>query len=189
LQRQSAFLLGVAFLLLASCHQRPTAVSESQRGTFLTRAIKAEDVVVRFYYEPMIDEPTNISPGPLILMPVSTQDPRLGTKPAWILYVTLADLRRELQVLAEEPLTWKESRRSKELVVDGFALPNPHHSSMEIAVTTSDESAIAELEASHVCKVLSDLSNAITSVKARDGIAFYRRTVSCLPPETQGGPN
>lgn len=188
MQRQRAFLLSVA-VLLASCHQRPSALSDDQRSSFLQRSMKAEDVVVRFYYEPSTDEPPNISPGPLILMPVSSQDPRLGTRPAWILYVTLVDLRRGLQVLGKTPLLWKGSARPKQLVVDPFDLPNPHHSSMEIAVTTSDESATAELEANHVCKLLSDLSDAVTSVKARDGIAFYRRTVSCLPPETKTSPD
>ena len=131
-QRLGALLFGIAFVVLVGCRQKPTPRSDPKPDSFLSRAIRAEDVVVRFYYEPMVNEPTNTSPGPLILMPVSSQDPRLGTRPAWILYVTLADLRRVLQVLDTTPLSWKESPNPKQLVVSGFELPHPHHDSMEV---------------------------------------------------------
>lgn len=188
MRRLSPFLFAVAFFAVFGCRQKPIPRDDTNPDSFLLHALKAEDVVVRFYYEPMVNEPTNISPGPLILMPVSSQDPRLGTKPAWIVFVTLTDLRRVLQVLAQAPLSWKESPSPRQLVVEPFALPNPHHDSMEVAVTTSNESATAELKASRVCNMLADLSNAITNMKARDGITFYRRTVSCLPPENRSNP-
>jgi hypothetical protein len=149
------------------------------------RSVKDEDVVVRFYYNPFVDEPINISPGPLILMPVSSQDPRLDTRQAWILYVTLPELRDVLRVLSQANLEWKESKAPKQLVVDPFDLPQPHHDSMEVAVTSRWESAVADAEAKRVCGLLSDLSNAVSNTKTRDGLAFYQRTISCLAPETQ----
>ena len=185
MQRLGALLLALAFVFLVGCRHKPTPVSDAKPDSFLSRAIKAEDVVVRFYYEPMVNEPTNISPGPLILMPVSSQDPRLGTRPAWILYVTLADMRRVLQVLDRASLSWKESPNPKQLVGSAFELPHPHHDSMEVAATTSTESAIAEVVGSNACNLLSDLSSELTNANARDSFAFYRRTVSCLPPEKQ----
>lgn len=69
-------------------------------------------------------------------MPVSSQDPRLGTSTAWILYVTIADQRRMLHVLAGPQVLWKESPIPKQLVVDTSDLPEPHHDTMEVAVTS-----------------------------------------------------
>jgi hypothetical protein len=175
-------LFGLAFISVLSCQQRPT-VQSGKPQSFVERCAKDEDVVVRFYYNPLVHG-EGTAHAPLILIPVSSQDPRLGTRPAWILYITLPDLRKALHVLADPQLLWKESLKPKQLVVDPFDLPEPHHDSMEIAVTSTQGSATAEIGAKRACDLLSDISNAVTNARARDSLAFYRRTVSCLPPET-----
>lgn len=179
-------VFALVFISVPGCQKRP-ADEGGRPPSFMERSVKDEDIVVRFYYNPLVDEPMNISPGPLILMPVSSQDPRLDTRQAWILYVTLPELRNVLRVLSQANLEWRESKAPKQLVVDPFDLPQPHHDSMEVAVTSRWESAIADTEAKRVCGLLSDLSNAVSSTKTRDSLAFYQRTISCLAPETQRG--
>lgn len=183
-----SLVFGLAFISLVSCQQR-AAVQRDKPQSFVERCAQDEDVAVRFYYNPMLNEPNiSITPGPLILLPASSQDPRLGTRAAWILYVTIADLRNALHVLAGPQFLWKESPNPKQLVVDPFDLPQPHHDSMEIAVTSSHGSATTEIDAKRVCELLSDISNTVTNAKARDSLRFYQRTVSCLPPGTQSSP-
>jgi hypothetical protein len=177
-------LFAVVFISVLGCQQRQTVQSREPQS-FVDRSVKDEDVVVRFYYNPMIDEPINISPGPLILMPVSSQDPRLDTRQAWILYVMLPELRNVLRVLRQANLEWEESKMPKQLVVDPFDLPQPHHDSMEVAVTNQSESATTEVQAKRVCGLLSDISNVVSNTKTQDGLAFYQRTISCLAPEAQ----
>lgn len=147
-------------------------------GSVLERCERAEDVAVRLYYNPMINQP-NLSPGPLIFLPVSSQDPRLDTRPAWILYVTHQDLRSVLSVLAEASLEWKESNVPIRLVVDPFDLPQRHHDSMQVAVSCPTGSATAEIEAKQVCGLLSNVSKSLGSPQARDAVTFYAGTVSC----------
>lgn len=159
--------------------------SQTGTGSVLERCERAEDVALRFYYNPMINQP-NLSPGPLIFLPVSSQDPRLDTRPAWILYVTHQDLRSVLSVLAEASLEWKESNVPIRLVVDAFDLPQRHHDSMQVAVSCPTGSATAEIEAKQVCRLLSNISNSLNSPKAREALSFYAGTVSC-PSTTRGG--
>ena len=157
------------------------AQSTSETGTrdsFVRGCERAEDVAVRFYYNPMINQP-NLTPGPLIFLPVSSQDPRLDTRPAWILYVTHPVLRRVLGVLIQSNVEWKGSSASIRLVVDPFDLPHAHHDSMELAVSCPSGSAKAEIDAKQVCGLLSKVSKTMTSPQARDALTFYEGTVSC----------
>jgi hypothetical protein len=148
------------------------------RQSVAERCKRHEDVAVRLYYNPMINQPS-VSPGPLIFLPVSSQDPRLDTRPAWILYVTHTELRRVLGVLAQSNLEWKESSVSTQLVVDPFKLPGGHHDSMQVAVSCPTGSATAEVEAKRVCGLLSNVSGSLSSPKARETVSFYAGTVSC----------
>lgn len=68
----------------------------------------------------------------------------------------------------------------KQLVVDASDLPEPHHDSMEVAVTSSLGAAIAEIEAKQVCDLLSEISNAVSDTKTPDSLGFYQRTIYCL---------
>ena len=175
--------LGFVFVLVLSFQPQLAAQSSSPRS-FLDRSMKDEDVVVRFYYNPLVNG-EGTAHSPLIFMPVSSQDPRLGTRISWILYLTIVDLRRVLHVLHVPQFLWKEAPIRKQLAVDPFDLPEPHHDSMEIAVTSSQGSATAELDANRVCDLFSEISNAVTNVKARNSLIFYRRTIDCL---ASGGP-
>jgi hypothetical protein len=148
------------------------------RGSVVERCGLADDVVVRFYYNPMINEP-NVSPGPLIILPVSSQDPQAGTKSGWLLRITLSDLRSVLQTLVQSNLEWTDSESPRQLVVRGFDLPHPHHDSMEVAVSCPAGSAKAEVEAKQVCGLLSNVSKSMSNPQARDAVTFYGGTVSC----------
>jgi hypothetical protein len=148
------------------------------RESVLERCERAEDVAVRFYYNPMINQP-NVSPGPLIVLPVSTQDPQVGTKSGWLLRVTLSDLRDVLRTLGQSKLDWKDSDSPKQLVVEPFGLPQPHHHTMEVAVSSPAGSATAEVDAKQACGLLSDVSKSLSSSKARNAVSFYAGTVSC----------
>lgn len=143
-----------------------------------TRCIKAEDVGVRLYYDPLIKGEKTVH-GPCIFLPVSSQDPRLGQRPAWVLYVTLSDLRKELALLAEQQFSWTDSPNPKQLIVDAFDLKLPPHGGMEIVVTCPEGSAVTEVESRKICGLLSDMSKVLRNAKARDSLAFYAKTVYC----------
>lgn len=175
------FLLLLAAAAFSVLQAKPASKLATQ-GSVVDRCEQAEDVVVRFYYNPTINEP-NLSPGPLILLPVSYQDPRLGTRPGWSLYVTLADLRNTLRVLIHANPEWKESESPKQLVVHPFDLPQPHHKSMELAISCPRGSATAEVEAGQVCSWLSKVYGALTNPKARQSFAHWTGSVSCVVVE------
>lgn len=167
----------VAGTVYGAVHAQP----KSQTGTrksVVEGCGRADDVAVRFYYNPMINQP-NVSPGPLIFLPVSSQDPRLDTRPAWILYVTHPELRSVLGLLNRSNLEWKESSVPTPLVVDPFDLPPGHHDSMQVAVSCPAGSAIAEVEAKQACGLLSGLARSLSSPKARQAMSFYAASVSC----------
>lgn len=171
-----------ALLVAAAAYSAVPAQPKSQKGTHESSVVesceRAEDVAVRFYYNPMINQP-NLSPGPLIFLPVSSQDPRLDTRPAWILYVTHAELRSVLDVLNRSNLEWKESNVPTRLVVDPFDLPPGHHDSMQVAITCPTGSATAEVEAKQACGLLSEVARSLSRPKAREAMSFYAGTVSC----------
>jgi len=149
------------------------------RGSVLERCEQADDVAVRFYYNPMVNEP-NFAPGPVIFLPVSSQDPRLGTRPGWSLYITLAELRGVLRVLSQSNLEWKESSSPMRLVVDPFDLPAGHHDSMQIAISCPSGSATAEVEARKVCPLLSEVYGSQGNPKAREAFAHWTGSVNCV---------
>jgi hypothetical protein len=170
-----------AVLLAAMVYGVVSARPALQTGTHrsvVEQCGLAEDVVVRFYYNPMINQP-NLSPGPLIVLPVSSQDPQVGTKSGWLLRITLADLHSMLRTLVQSNLECKESDSPKQLVVEPFGLPQPHHDSMQVAVSCPTGSATAEVEARQVCRLLSNVSKSLSSPTAREAVSFYGRTVSC----------
>jgi hypothetical protein len=169
------FLAAAAYGVLRAQTQTPTEAHES----VLERCQRADDVTLRFYYNPTINEP-NFSPGPVIFLPVSSQDPRLGTRPGWSLYITLADLRDVLHVLADSHPEWKESDSPKQLVVDPFALPQPHHTSMEVAVSCPTGSATAQVDARRICTLLSQVYGALNNAKARQAFAHWTGNVNCV---------
>ena len=140
---------------------------------------------MRFYYNPTINEPS-LSPGPLVVLPVSSQDPQVDTKSGWLLRITLSDLRGVLRTLIQSNREWKDSESPRQLVVRGFDLPNPHHQSMEVAISCSAGSTAAEVETKQVCDLLSNVSESLSSPKAREAMSFYARTVSC-PSATRDG--
>jgi hypothetical protein len=185
--KATKFIITMSLLAAATyagiCARSPP--QSETRQSVVERSKTQADVAVRLYYNPMINQP-DLSPGPLILLPVSSQDPRLDTRPAWILYVTHMELRSVLGVLAQSNLEWKESSVSTRLVVDPFDLPGGHHDSMQVAVGYPTGSATAEVEAKQVCGLLSNVSESLSSPKAREAVSFYARTVSC-PSATRGG--
>lgn len=174
-------LLVAALLVATACGLVPSraTLQTGTRESAFQRCERADDVVLRFYYNPMVNEP-NFSPGPLILLPVSYQDPRLGTRPGWSLFVTLSDLRSVLNVLDNLHSEWKESDSPRQLVVDPSALPQPHHTSMEVAVSCPTGSATTEVEAKQVCPLLSQVYGALKNEKARGAFAHWTGNVTCV---------
>lgn len=168
----------LAVLAFGVVHGQPKPQTGT-RGSVLERCEQADDVAVRFYYNPMVNEP-NFAPGPVIFLPVSPQDPRLGTRPGWSLYITLAELRGVLRVLAQSNLGWKESSSPMRLVVDPFDLPAGHHDSMQVAISCPNGSATAELEAKKVCPLLSEVYGSLGNPKARDAFAHWTGSVDCV---------
>lgn len=178
---KSKFVIPV-LLLAAAAYSVVRAQPRTQPGahqSVLKRYLRTDDVALRFYYNPMVNEP-NLSPGPVIFLPVSSQDPRLGTRPGWSLYITLADLRNVLEVLVNSHLAWKESDSPRQLVVDPFALPQPHHTSMEVAVSCPTGSAAAEVDAPRVCPLLSEVYGALANPRARQAFAHWTGSVDCV---------
>ncbi len=157
--------LGVAELW--GCQTKPAPQGAGGQSV-LQRCETTDDVTVRFYYNP---GPDDLSPGPLILLPASSQDPRLGTRPGWTLYLTLSDLRSVLRVLERSELKWKEFDAPKQLVVDPFQLPHLERGTMEISVSYPRGSATAELELKRVCPLLSDVYNSVSDSKSRSSMS------------------
>jgi hypothetical protein len=186
--RHERLIAPVFFALLCSSllsGQQRSTVQSGKPQSFVKRCAEDEDVVVRFYFNPLAHG-EGTAHSPLIFMPVSSQDPRLDTRPAWILYITLTDLQSALNVLADRQILWKESTIPKRLVVDPVDLPEPQHDSMEIAVSSPRGSASAQVGAERTCDLLSEISDAVTNAKARESLSFYRRSVFCAPSEANG---
>ena len=178
---RNGFILGLV-LAVAACGCAGRSSVKPQRATqesVLVRCEQADDVVVRFYYSPMINEP-NLSPGPMILLPVSSQDSRVNTRPGWSMYLTLPQLRSVLRVLAQSNLEWKESSAPTRLVVDPFDLPLGHHDSMQVAISYPSGSASAEVQASKVCPLLSEVYRTLSDPKAREAFAHWTGSVACV---------
>lgn len=152
----------------------------SGRPQVLDDALKADDVAVRFYYSPIVNGSGKYH-APIVVLPVSTQDPRLGTRPELSLYVTLTDLRLIINALSNSQLHWRQSPHPTLLLVHPSQLP-PQHLSMEIVVTTPEQSTTAEVEPGKICVVLEKVVNAPLDAQARDILAFYRDTVNCPRP-------
>ena len=91
-----SFLLAVALL---STYVRAEGSGKADQSVRQHCEV-AEDVAIRFWYLPPDND---LTPGPLIFLPVSSQDPRLDTRPAWVLYVSLSDLHNVVRVLDQSP--------------------------------------------------------------------------------------
>jgi len=177
---------GLLFLILASlssCRHAPTQGTTDQ--SVVQRCEVAEDVAIRFWHLP---PDTDSAPGPLILLPASSQDPRLDTRPAWVLYVSLSDLHRVVRILAQTHLEWKESNAPKQLVVDPLQLPQLDRQAIEIAMSYPSGSATAELKTEQICPLLSSVYGSLVSPKARESMAFWTGNVGCVVKSHQVSP-
>jgi hypothetical protein len=173
---------GIAALSLGSCRPRAEPQASTQQR-LIEKCEGDEDVAVRLYYDPFRPGDKLYWPRPpLIFLPVSSRDPRLNTRPAWILYVTFPQLRRVLHVLENPKFSWEESDIPRKLVVDPFDLPKTHLESMEVAVACSHGSAVTRVESQNICSFLSDISGVLDNKVARDNFSFYMGTLSCPPP-------
>jgi len=171
-------MVGLVILLAAWLSNCANAIAQGKSSqSVLERGELAEDVAVRFWYLP---PDTDSSPGPLILLPVSSQDPRLDTRPAWVLYASLSDLHNVVRVLAQSHLDWKESKASKQLVVDPTQLPQLDRHTMEVVISYPNGSATARVKTDRICPLLSDVYSALVSVKARESMAFWTGNVDCV---------
>jgi hypothetical protein len=163
---------------LSSC--RRTHTHEMRSQALLQRCESANDVAIRFFYSPH----SELAPGPLILLPASSQDPRLNTRPAWILYVSLEDLHRVVHVLDESHLEWKESAFPKQLVVDPLQLPHLDSQTMEISVSYPQGSGVAEIKTGRWCPLLSNVYGALDAAKARENMSIWTG-VDCVTKPSQ----
>jgi hypothetical protein len=154
-----------------------TTVQGNPSQSVLERCEAADDVALRFWYLP---PDTNSSPGPLILLPVSSQDPRLDTRPGWSLYVSLSDLHDVVRTLARSHLEWKESSAPEQLVVDPLQLPQLDRHTMEVAISYPNGSATARVKTDRICPLLSDVYSALVSPKARESMALWTGNVDCV---------
>lgn len=176
----SSAILGV--LLLAPHCQLEAGQNHE---TLVGLCSQDEDIGIRLYYNPMMDG-IGTAHSPMILFPASSQDPRLGTRSDWILYVTLADLRKVLHLLSQTDLSWEESASQKQIVVEAMDLPEPHHNSMQILVNCTCGSAVAELQARQVCSFLHQASRELTGPKALNSMIFYEKSVCCDSEQRPG---
>lgn len=177
-----SFVVLALVLAIVGCGCTQPNSQGLQTGTHesvFERCLRADDVVVRLYYNPMVNEP-NLSPGPVIFLPVSSQDSRLNTRPGWSFYVALPELRGVLRVLAQSNLEWSESSAPMRLVVDPFDLPPGHHDSMQVAISCPNGSATAEVSERKVCPLLSDVYRSLSDAKAREALAHWTGSVSCV---------
>jgi hypothetical protein len=136
------------------------------------------DVAIRLYYNPLV-QGEGKAHSPCILLPVSAEDPRLGMRPAWILYDLHADIRAVVSLLSRQQLQWNVTPTRMKLVVEPFDLPGPQHNSMQIAVTCPLGSAVTDVPPKQICTLLSNISNALSNSEARASFEFYRQTISC----------
>jgi hypothetical protein len=169
-----AALLLLVTVPLSNCGDSQQKRTSNQSIVLLCE--RADDVAVRFWYLP---RDTDNTPGPLILLPTSSQDPRLDTRPNWILYVSLSNLHNVVRVLAQSNLEWKESGSPQTLVVDGLQLPQVGHT-MEIAISYPNGSATARVQEERVCGMLSDVYDGLLSPAARESMAFWTGNVDCV---------
>jgi hypothetical protein len=179
-----ARLMLLALSSLSACGTRQLPQGSAPQ-TVLELCEVAEDVGVRFWYLP---PNTNASPGPLIFLPVSSQDPRLDSRLAWVLYVSASDLHKVVRVLERSRLEWNESNISKQLIVDPLQLPRIDRHTMEIAVTYINGSATSEPKAERICPLLSNVYAALGSSKAREAMAFWTGNVGCVMQPYQSSP-
>ncbi len=177
-------VLAVGLFAASTLRCGSQGASQSAKKSMLEQCGSTEDFGARFYYNPLDPEgrvyPT---PGPLIFLPVSSQDVRLGTREGWTLYVTLPELRAVFRVLEVQEISWSDSPYPRQLIVHPFDLPHPHHDSMQVAISCAGGSAVSDIKAAGVCALLSDISKALGNEKARASMAVYQRAVSCLPPQ------
>jgi hypothetical protein len=166
-------VLGV--LMLASfCTNAPVSATADQ--SVLSHSQSDCDVAIRFWALP--PNPDTIQ-GPLVLLPVSSQDPRLDTKPAWTLYVRLSDLHSVARALADSKLQWKESNQPQKMIVDPLQLPHLHRDTMQIAISYPAGSAEAEVTGDGVQLVLSKAYCALESQKARENMRVWTGPIEC----------
>jgi hypothetical protein len=170
--------LSVALLLLG--FSLPAVLSSGRGSKIETPQTCATepDVSIRLYYNPMV-KGEGTAHSPCIFLPVSVEDPRLGTRPAWILYDSLSDVQAVLKLLSNQHFDWMESPDRAKLVVEPFELPQPQHTSMQIAVGCPHRSATTQVRQEQICALLSDISKLLENPKAKQSFDTYRRSVSC----------
>ena len=181
--KSTAGLLLFVLASLLSCTHAPTQGTTDH--SVVQRCEVAEDVAIRFWYLP---PGTDSTPGPLILLPASSQDPRLDTRPAWVLYASLSDLHRIARILGQSHLEWKESDAPRQLLVDPLQLPQLDRQTMEIAMSFPSGSATAELKTERICPLLSSVYGSLVSPKARESMAFWTGNVGCVMKPYQVSP-
>jgi hypothetical protein len=164
----------VAMTFLSLYANAVALVTASQ--SVLNRCESEDDVAIRLWYLP---SDSNSTQGPLILLPTSSQDPRLDTRPAWILYVSLGEIHNVVRVLAQSNLRWKESSIPRKLVVDPLQLPHLGPHTMEIAVSYPTGSAIAEVTGDRVQPLIFKAYCALSSPKARESMAVWTGPMDC----------
>jgi hypothetical protein len=173
-----SFLLAMALL---STYVHAAATGKADQSV-LQHCEVAEDVAIRFWYLP---PDADLTPGPLIFLPVSSQDPRLDTRPAWVLYVSLADLHNVVRVLDRSHLEWKESSVPEKLIVDPLQLPQLDGHTMEIAVSYPNGSAITNVKTERVHPVIASVYCALVSAKARESMTVWSGNVDCVAKSYQ----
>jgi hypothetical protein len=175
------FVLG--FVWISACTDM---IARDAIGQSVLRGCQAaEDAGVRFWYDPP-DQDSALTP--LVLLPTSSQDPRLDSRPAWILYLSHSDLRSVFRVLAEANLKWTEFDAPQRLVVDPFQLPHISHQVMQIAISYPGGSATAEINSARIHPLMDSVYCAVSSSKARDSMAAWTGAVDCTAKEKASSP-
>lgn len=178
MQNLRGIVLSVGLVLAASAISLIAFSAYNNKSEVATACSTQADVSIRLYYNPMA-QGEGKAHSPCIFLPVSMEDPRLGTRSAWILYDELNDIQSVLRILSRQQLDWHESPARMRLVVEPFDLPQPQHTSMEVAVACPRGSAVAQVKKEQICPLLSEISKVLVNSTAKESFDFYRRSVSC----------
>jgi hypothetical protein len=157
-----------------------TQVHQNRASEFVLVSPVNETTAVRFFYQPS----GNYFHFPLVFRAIDQKDARLNTAPmaaeGRTAYISLSDMQRLMQDLADSELMWQESDKVEAL--ESFRKLEISDN-MVITVASSKGTAAASLSPTKICKTLKPLDSAIKSPRALWEFQGFRLNYGCKVPE------